>query len=324
MKERGKVLANGNGHHQPSLNDLPEPLVRKEATIVSPLRYPGGKRRLAAFIVETLKLNRLHPKLFVEPFAGGASIALQLLNDGHVESIALGEKDPMVASFWKVVFQDHEWLVHRIKRTRPTLRGWDYYKHGDFDTDRDRAMACLFLNRTSFSGILAPSAGPIGGRQQTSAYTIDCRFNPDALIRRVRQAAALRDKILFIKQGDWRATLRQVQRRNFECEEVFVYLDPPFYEKAENLYRFYFAEKDHIALRDALTELTYPWLLSYDSAPKIRALYADCAGDSKHISLLYSASGNGNLEHSQELIVTSLPVLPDANRLWRSAREWKK
>lgn len=322
MKQRAKVSVNGNGNHHAS--SLPEPLIRKEATIISPLRYPGGKRRLAAFIVETLKLNNLRPKLFVEPFAGGASVALQLLNDGHVEAVALGEKDPLVASFWKVVFQDHEWLIRRIKRTRPTLRGWEYYKRGNFDNDRDRAMACLFLNRTSFSGILAPSAGPIGGRQQISAYNIGCRFNPEALIRRIRQAATLRDKILFIKQGDWKATLKQAQRRNHNQEEVFIYLDPPFYEKAEHLYRFYFDEKDHVALRDELTKLTFHWLLSYDSVPEIRALYAKYAGGLKHINLLYSASSNGNIEHSRELIVTSLPVLPDADRLWRSAKEWKK
>src|SRR5262245_43893884 len=145
-----------------------ETLVRTEATIMSPLRYPGGKRRLAAFIAEILRLNGLRPKLFVEPFAGGASVALQLLNDGHVEAIALGEKDPLVASFWRIVFHDHKWLIQRIKRMKPTLPTWDYYKDGEFHNDHERALACLYLNRTSFSGILAPGAGPIGGRLQES------------------------------------------------------------------------------------------------------------------------------------------------------------
>ena len=53
-----------------------EALARAEASILSPLRYPGSKRRLAVYIAETLRLNGLQPKLFVEPFAGGASVAL--------------------------------------------------------------------------------------------------------------------------------------------------------------------------------------------------------------------------------------------------------
>ena len=68
-----------------------EPLRRSEASILSPLRYPGAKRRLCGFISEALKLNGLKPRLLVEPFAGGASVSLQLLNDGIVENVALAE-----------------------------------------------------------------------------------------------------------------------------------------------------------------------------------------------------------------------------------------
>lgn len=57
------------------------PINRRQASIISPLRYPGAKRRLSGYIAETLKLNSLRPKLLVEPFAGGLSVALQLLND---------------------------------------------------------------------------------------------------------------------------------------------------------------------------------------------------------------------------------------------------
>ena len=73
---------------------LAQPMPRHEASLLSPLRYPGGKRRLVGYIAQALQMNGLRPKLYVEPFAGGASVAIQLLNDGHVERIALGERDP--------------------------------------------------------------------------------------------------------------------------------------------------------------------------------------------------------------------------------------
>lgn len=291
---------------------------------MSPLRYPGGKRRLAAFIAEILKLNRLRPKLFVEPFAGGASVALQLLNDGYVEAIALGEKDPLVASFWKIVFNDHGWLIRRIKRVKPTVKGWGYYKNKDFADDYSRAMACLYLNRTSFSGILAPGAGPIGGRLQASEYKIDCRFNAKSLIRRIEQAAGLKEKILFVMEGCWRQTVSAVQQLKYREREIFYYFDPPFYEKAAQLYRYYFADEDHVALRDYLANFEQSWVLSYDPAPRIIELYANHATGSRNVQLLYSARGNGELQESQELIVTNLSYLPTADRLWRSSKEWKK
>ncbi len=161
-----------------------KPLIRETASILSPLRYPGAKRRLAGYLAQVLRLNKLRPKLFVEPFAGGASVALALLNDGLVEKIALGERDPLVAAFWKTVFRDPEWLVQEIQRIPVTIQKWRYFRTGKFRTDRDRALACLFLNRTSFSGILSDTAGPIGGYKQQSPYRIDC-----PLLRRLSLAA---------------------------------------------------------------------------------------------------------------------------------------
>jgi len=124
---------------------------RKEASILSPLRYPGAKRRLAGYIAEVLRMNSIRPKLFVEPFAGGASVALQLLNDDLVDKIALGEKDPLVACFWKVVFKESEWLIDQIENIEVTVDKWKYFRENSFRTNRERALACLFLNRTSFS-----------------------------------------------------------------------------------------------------------------------------------------------------------------------------
>jgi DNA adenine methylase len=200
------------------------------------LRYPGAKRRLASYVAALLELNDLKPKLFVEPFAGGASVALELLAGGHVERIAIGEKDSWVASFWKVVFFDTEWLVKRIKNIRVTLRQWRRFRRGGFRSDRERAIACLFLNRTSFSGILSSSAGPIGGYQEKSDYRIDCRFTRATLIRRIERIAELRDKVEFVHAGNWQSTLARAAALDYEDRGVFYYVDPPFYAKADRLF----------------------------------------------------------------------------------------
>ncbi len=299
-------------------------LHRSEASILSPLRYPGAKRRLCGFISEALRLNGLRPRLLIEPFAGSASVSLQLLNDGLVEKVALGERDPLVASFWKVVFFDSEWLIDRVRRTKVTLQQWDRFRKNPGTTDRDRALSCLFLNRTSFSGILAPGAGPIGGREQRSAYKLDCRFNVETIVKRIRQAAALGSRVLFVECVSWDAMLAKVKTLKLPSQDLLYYFDPPFYKNAERLYSHYFNEEDHQRLHDAIISLRSPWILSYDPAEPIMTMYSDNGRKPRHVQLLYSVRGSSSPTEAQELVVSNLQRLPTKTRLWRSSEEWAR
>lgn len=299
-------------------------LERNTVSILSPLRYPGGKRRLAGYIAAAIRLNKLRPKLFVEPFAGGASVALQLLNDGLVDSIALGEKDPLVASFWKTAFYDHEWLIRRLSEVKPSVENWDRFKKGNFQSRRWQALACVFLNRTSFSGILAQGAGPIGGRSQNSPHKIDCRFNAGGLAKRIHKAAELRERVTFVNEGGWESTVEKVKALGHKEGEVLYYFDPPFYNKAEMLYRYFFEDCDHVALHDALPGLEdQRWILSYDPAEPVIEMYTHNGIGPKRVELLYSATRPGELLKSQELVITNLREMPTETRLWRTAEEWK-
>jgi DNA adenine methylase len=71
----------------------------QERVVLSPLRYPGGKRRLTPYLAAALTANDLEPDLFVEPFAGGASVALELLarkSGGRFELAILGYQFPAI------------------------------------------------------------------------------------------------------------------------------------------------------------------------------------------------------------------------------------
>jgi len=68
---------------------IPNRAESQRNAILSPLRYPGGKLWLANYIEQTFEVNNLRPSLFVEPFAGGASIALALLTADKVREIGL-------------------------------------------------------------------------------------------------------------------------------------------------------------------------------------------------------------------------------------------
>lgn len=295
---------------------------RRRSCLVGPLRYPGAKRRLAPYVGSIVRSLARRPQLFVEPFAGGASVALQMLEDDLVDEIALADRDPLVAAFWQTVFDDTNWLLDQIMTIEVTLANWDSFKNGRHRTRRQRALACLFLNRTSYSGIIAPRAGPIGGREGNSAYPIDCRFPRATLARRIRRIAAHRERVRYVAQADWRTTL--VEGLGDNAERSFVYLDPPFFNKAERLYTYHFMESDHVRLRDHLVRLNSPWLLSYDSCDHVDRLYASRCASLAKVELLYTASDRQPVRSAVEAVVSNLPLPKETIRLWSSSTSPKK
>lgn len=286
--------------------------------VLSPLRYPGGKRRLTPYVAASLDANGLEPDLLVEPFAGGASVALELLATGKVKKIALAERDPYVAAFWQTVFFDSEWLCERIGNVDVTLDTWERMKRTKFTTTRNMALACLFLNRTSFNGTLHRRAGPIGGKGQASAYKIDCRFPRERLARRVRACAELADKVAFVHEGSALDVVKRV-REKYRNKSVFFYFDPPFWAKSAGLYRYSFGKDDHERLASALRYLREPFLLSYDPAPEIEELYQHHAVTIERVELLYTATQR---TAEEELVITNLERVPCDTRLWRTHVEW--
>lgn len=192
---------------------------------------------------------------------------------------------------------------------------------------RDKALKCLFLNRTTFSGILHGRAGPIGGKNQTSAtkYKIDCRFNKKALAARLRAIGELGStgRIIDVWNSDWRDTLARIKREynhRLASDEILVYFDPPYVEKAKFLYPWAFGDDQHRALASTLRDATdYRWLLSYDDNPLARELYPpDGAG--RHVlharhrysaaGLKATAEGKRKRPHREELLITNFLDLP--------------
>lgn len=217
----------------------------------------------------------------------------------------------MVAAFWKTLFFDTDWLIDSIESCEISLEEWNRLKSLKTTDRRTLAYQCLFLNRTSFSGILHPNAGPIGGQLQESSYSIDCRFNKATVIKRILKAASWKDRVEFVWNWSWRKGLQSITKHS--KEDIFVYLDPPFYKKADKLYTHCFNSAEHIKLRDYLSTLQSPWLLSYDGHPDIEKLYADF--NKSRVDIAYSTSDKGRRDVGKEIIVSSLPTLVSALKI---------
>jgi DNA adenine methylase len=274
---------------------------------LSPLRYPGGKRRLLPLIADLLEQSGRQIELLVEPFIGGGAITIGLLESDMVQRAAIADKDPLVASFWSVVFsEDAEALAHRVADAPLTVEEWLRLRQMDPENRLDAAYKCIFLNRTSFSGLLTKRCGPIGGHLQTGSYLIDCRFNRDRISARIAALSMLKSRIEFVRCQTWERTLEQTGVYDgHPGDGRMVYLDPPFFAKANDLYRHHFDDLDHAEFALAVDRLGSDFVLSYDDHPDALRIYGDHAGF-RRVALNYCARINSDRPSNSEAIISPL------------------
>lgn len=264
----------------------------------SPLRYPGGKTQLAPFIAELLRSNQLTGGVYAEPFAGGAGAACRLLFNGDVSEIWLNDLDPAIHAFWATVISEPDYLCDRIRRSRVSMAEWRRQRTAIQDPEtsrRELAYATLFLNRTNRSGIL--KGGVIGGKSQTGAYKIDCRFNKEELTAKIQRIYAYKDVIRVTRQHAETCIRRWDKALP---ARALMNIDPPYYSKGRALYLSFYEHQDHVRLAALIKGLKARWMLTYDDVPEIEALYAELPLFRTH--LIYYAQVK---RRSSEILVLS-------------------
>ena len=102
----------------------------------TPLRYPGGKGKLAAYVKEIIRANKLYDGEYVEPYAGGAAIGLELLFQEYVSAIHINDLSGPVYAFWKAVLNDTDELCRLVKNTRLSVAAWDRQKQNLLSSKR--------------------------------------------------------------------------------------------------------------------------------------------------------------------------------------------
>ena len=245
----------------------------------SPLRYPGGKAVLSDFLASTIEANDIRDCVYVEPYAGGAGAALNLLLSGKIDHIILNDADRNIWAFWKAILDHTEAFLDLLDNAPLTIAEWtkqrEVYKSPKRHSVLDRGFATFFLNRCNRSGILA-KAGVIGGMKQDGKWKMDARFNRVELMRRIERISAYSEQI-EIYNLDAVEFIRQRILMEGNRKRFFVYLDPPYFVKGSNLYLNYYKPSDHAILSRFLRRIeNVKWLVTYDNATEIRALYHWC------------------------------------------------
>lgn len=263
----------------------------------SPLRYPGGKNCIFQFVSNIFYENHLIGINYAEPYAGGAGLALRLLFEGYVNHIYINDLDKSIYAFWDSVINRTDDFCEWIQNVDVSISNWNKYKemqNHSYELDYfDLAKSTFFLNRTNISGII--KGGVIGGQDQKGKYKIDVRFKKQDLTNRIQKIARIKNRIT-ISNLDGLAFINKLNKKK---EEIFVYLDPPYYLKGAELYMNFCSDKDHRKLSQQVRKMHKTWMVSYDKHDFILNLYAK----QKMISHRLSQSASNRV--GEEIIIFS-------------------
>lgn len=240
---------------------------------ISPLRYPGGKNKMLPYIRNIIKNNDFNNHYF-EPYGGGASIALGLLFNSDMKHVHINEYDADLYNFWYSVLNHTDDLINKINSTEINVE--QYYKqkeilNSDNSNILDSGFSALFINRTSFSGIL--KAGMLGGKYQNGSTKVYSRFNKNDIIKKIKLISEKKNHI-SLYNNDAVELLKNAN--DVFPKDTFIYLDPPYFDKGKSLYRKYYELNDHLKLSKCLQSIDFgfSWLLSYDNVDEIKNMYS--------------------------------------------------
>lgn len=265
----------------------------------SPLRYPGGKTWLIPHIREWLQ--QTHPKILIEPFAGGAIVSLTAVMERLVNAAVMVEIDRDVAAFWRSALESGATLRERISQFEPTLEHLRELEQAIPATVAEHGFRTLVLNRTRRGGILAPGASFC--RNGENGRGLLSRWYPETLTTRLAAIQEYADRIVFC-EGDGMKLLPLML--GGWGRDAAVFLDPPYTAqggKRAGARLYAHSSIDHAALFSMLAEHESNFLMTYDAAPEIVELVRRHDFDAVSLSMK-----NGHHNQMSEIVITSEPL----------------
>lgn len=238
----------------------------------SPLRYPGGKNKTYQYVKYLVESNEIDT--YIEPFCGGAAVALKLLFNNDVKKIMLNDFDRSIYAMWYSILHNTEAFIKKVKEAEFTIEEWD--KQQDIQKKKENAdlltlgFSTFYLNRTNRSGII--QAGPIGGRNQTGKYKMNCRYNTEVLVNKIKLIAKNKNRIGLYNLDAIEFIKNNIRR----TKRSLTFFDPPYFVKGKQLYTNFYEYVDHLELRDTIDRYMskHKWILTYDLHEEIQNMYS--------------------------------------------------
>lgn len=244
-----------------------------EVRQVSPFRYPGGKTWLVPSVLAWLASRRERPRLFIEPFAGGASVGLAVAESGLADRVLLTELDARVAAVWHVLVngtdRDFEQLCEQVGRFVVTAHSVGELLAREPESVVDIAFATIVANRVKRGGILAERASLM--KEGERGKGLASRWYPDTLVKRFAAVRALRERLRF-EERDAFGVLDEHAHRT----DAAWFVDPPYTAggRMAGMRLYSCHQVDHERLFKWMATCRGPVMATYDDAPEVRCLVA--------------------------------------------------
>lgn len=223
----------------------------------------------------TIKKIGLVKGTYIEPFAGGAGIAIELLEKNIVNQIVINDLDKGIYSFWRAILTETDRFIENIRRVPLTITEWKKQREICLNNNSkysfELGFATFYMNRTNHSGII--KGGVIGGIEQNGEWKINARFNKEALINRITKIAQKKDSIKLYNKDFESFIINYLPKYE---NSAFIYFDPPYYEKGKQLYLNFFDYYDHVRIEKIIsTNVNCDWIITYDDSAEIAKLYTN-------------------------------------------------
>lgn len=234
---------------------------------LSPFRYPGGKTWLVPQLREWLKSFEKKPKIFVEPFAGGAISSLTVAREDLAEHIVFCEMDARIASVWRTVLSDADWLCRRIISFKMNRKNVKAILESNVRSDRALAFQTIIRNRVQHGGIIAGGASLMKSGENGKGIT--SRWYPETLVNRIKVIYGMRNKLTFIEGDGF-----EIIRNHMSNADASFFIDPPYTAGGKNAGKrlYTYNEINHPALFDISSMIQGRFLMTYDVAPEVIVL----------------------------------------------------
>lgn len=277
----------------------------------SPLRYPGGKGKLEPFMELMIRKTNHVGGTYIEPFAGGAGIAMGLLENGLVNEVVINDLDKGIYSFWRAVLNDTDRFIENIYNVPLTIDEWKRQRDICFSDNRkysfELGFATFYMNRTNRSGII--KGGVIGGQNQQYVWKLNARFNRYKLAERIINISRRKSRIHLYNKDIASFIENYIPKYS---DNALVYFDPPYLKKGKQLYLNFFDYEDHVRIEKLIRELVdCDWIITYDDAPEIMQIYDGYS--LKKYDLNYSVLEKRRA--SEIIIFRDEEMIPDRNEL---------
>lgn len=222
-------------------------------------------------------------RVYIEPFAGGLAV---LLGKPAARCEVVNDINEELITFYRYVRLHPESLFEELRKNNFSSRAeFEALRDMTPVTDLQKAVRWFLVKVNSF------------GAQDTTfqiSRTNFSGFDPDRHIPLI-EAISERLRNVTIECRDWEWVVNK-----WDCEEAFIFLDPPYVECSSTAYRP-FSEAEMIKVRDTLAECKAKWVLTCDNSPTCQRIFA--GHDIREVGVNYSV-GRMNKAASEMIVVS--------------------